>query len=109
MTAAARPIFGPATALLVGHSPLRGCSLLAPCGRPKSLAAPSALIYEMTPKSLVLFMGLVCSLTGCSTETKQASPRSSQSNPASLLAGNPPKPGAPIDFTRIALSLETQG
>src|ERR1700758_4788456 len=68
MPAAARPIFGPATALLVGLasqalqvrcpkvtcasrkavSPLRGCSLLAPGGRPKSLAGPSALICEMT-------------------------------------------------------------
>lgn len=33
--------------LLVGHSPLRGCSLLTPRGRPKSLATPSVVIYEM--------------------------------------------------------------
>jgi len=63
-----RPIFGPATLLFVGRSPLQGCSLLTrglpkpcdfvsqrndvplrgkQCGRPKSLAAPSAAIYEM--------------------------------------------------------------
>jgi len=44
---AERPIFGPWASLFVGHSPLRGCSLLTPRPRPKSLAAPSALIYEM--------------------------------------------------------------
>jgi hypothetical protein len=43
-----RPIFGPATSLFVGPRALRPCSLLTPRGRPKSLAAPSALIYEMT-------------------------------------------------------------
>jgi hypothetical protein len=43
-----RPIFVPATSLIVGHSPLQGCSLLPPRGRHKSLAAPSAAIYEMT-------------------------------------------------------------
>src|ERR1700722_16457361 len=42
-----RPIFGPATSLFVGHRSLRTCSLLTPRGRPKSLAAPSAPIYEM--------------------------------------------------------------
>ena len=48
-----RPVFGPATALFVGHSPLWGCSLLTPCGRPKSLAAPSASIYEMASSDFV--------------------------------------------------------
>jgi len=42
-----RPVFGPAAALFVGRSPIGGCSLLTPCSRPKSLAAPSASIYEM--------------------------------------------------------------
>ncbi len=45
-----RPIFGPATSLFVGRSPLWGCSLLTPRGRPKSLAVPSTVIYEMTSR-----------------------------------------------------------
>ena len=45
-----RPIFGPATLLFVGRRALRLCSLLTPRGQPKSLAAPSAPIYEMTCK-----------------------------------------------------------
>jgi hypothetical protein len=43
-----QPIFGPVTSLFVGHRALGPCSLLTPRGRPKSLAAPSASIYEMT-------------------------------------------------------------
>jgi hypothetical protein len=47
--------------LFVGHSPLWGCSLLTPRGRPKSLAVPSAPIYEMTstyePKVVLYFHG----------------------------------------------------
>jgi hypothetical protein len=50
-----RPVFGPATALFVGRSPLWGCSLLTPCGMPKSLAAPFALIYEMASRPFHFF------------------------------------------------------
>ena len=57
-----RPIFVPATSLLVGRSPLRGCSLLAPRGRPKSLAAPSAAIFEMTPG--IVISGLTGFISG---------------------------------------------
>jgi len=39
--------FVPATLLFVGRSPTAGMLLLSPRGRPKSLAAPSAAIYEM--------------------------------------------------------------
>ena len=42
-----RLIFGPATSLFVGHRPIGACSLLTPRGRPKTLVAPSAAIYEM--------------------------------------------------------------
>jgi hypothetical protein len=45
-----RPIFGPATSLFVGRSPLWGCSLLTARGWPKSLAVPSTVIYEMASK-----------------------------------------------------------
>ena len=47
-----RRIFGPPALLFVAYSPLRGCSLLTPRRRAKSRAAPSALIYEMTSRSL---------------------------------------------------------
>jgi hypothetical protein len=43
-----RPIFGPATSWFVGRRSLRTCSLLTPRFRPKPLAAPSAIIGEMT-------------------------------------------------------------
>src|SRR5581483_528500 len=43
-----RPIFRPATSLFVGRSTLWGCFLLSPRCRPKSLAVPSTIIYEMT-------------------------------------------------------------
>ena len=42
-----QPIFGPATLLFLGHRAPRLCSLVTPRGRPKSLVAPSASIYEM--------------------------------------------------------------
>jgi hypothetical protein len=51
---AERQVFGPATALFVGRSPLWGCSLLTPCGRAKSLAAPSAPIYEMASMNVAI-------------------------------------------------------
>jgi hypothetical protein len=48
------PAFGLAASLLVGHSPLRGCSVLAPAGQPKSQAAPSASIYEATSRFILI-------------------------------------------------------
>jgi hypothetical protein len=36
----------------LSYRPLRACFLLMPCGRPKSLAAPSAPIYEMTSSAV---------------------------------------------------------
>jgi hypothetical protein len=50
MPTAARRLFGSRTLLLVGHSPLRGCFLLTPRRRPKSLAAPLVPIYEMASR-----------------------------------------------------------
>jgi hypothetical protein len=47
-----RRIFCPPASLFVGHSPLRGCSLLTPCGQAKPHAAPSAPIYEMTSRRI---------------------------------------------------------
>ena len=45
-----RQIFGPPTSFFVGGSPIWGCSPPRPRGRPKSLAAPSAPVYEMASR-----------------------------------------------------------
>jgi drug/metabolite transporter (DMT)-like permease len=51
-----RPIFGLVTLLFVGHSPLWGCSLLTPRGQSKSLATPSASIYEMASRMKPIYL-----------------------------------------------------
>src|ERR1700722_4138668 len=43
----------PARFVVSRSQPLRGCSLLTPCGQPKSLTAPSAPIYEMASRNKI--------------------------------------------------------